>query len=179
MKRILVISLMLAMILTLLIPSVAMAARPDTHAFNASGVLTGIDTGNVKELGNGLWLVKDRHITGTLEGDLAGDFTLTYGGQFALPSQEGNLKGKMVVNDTKTCVVTGKVSPYEFVAWYDPVNGIPILKLNIQGNWVGIKDIKAKGNFSACFNFIPTADGHVAAVLDSSFVMEGKYTGRR
>jgi hypothetical protein len=175
MKKILVLSLVLALVLTLILPSVAMAAKPvKPAAFNASGVLVSIDDGKTKQLGDsGKWLVSDRHIQGTfVSGSLDGDFTLTYGGVFDLATQAGHLAGKMVVGSS-SFAVTGKAAPFTFVGWY--AEGIPILELTITGNWNYLKGGKGNGTFTAIMDFIPTADGHVAAVLPtSSFVMKGK-----
>jgi hypothetical protein len=172
MKKLLVIGLVLAMMLTLILPSTAMAAKP--AALNASGALTSIDDGITQQLGDsGKWLVSDRHIQGTfVDSDLEGNFTLTYGGVFDLATQAGHLSGRMEV-DSKSFVVTGKVAPYTFVSWY--AEGIPILQLSIAGNWNCLKGGKGNGTFTSVMYFIPTADGHVYAVLPgSSFVMTGK-----
>jgi hypothetical protein len=166
MKRILFISLVLALMLSLILPTVAMAAKP--AAFSAQGVMSSIDDGTVKQLGNsGLWLVKDRHITGTLTGDLVGDYTITYGGVFRLTTQEGQLAGRMEVGST-VIALTGSVEPLTFTNF-----GAPIL--SIHGNWTVLKGEKANGSYQAYMVFVPDAAGHVVQVLDSAFIMTGKF----
>jgi hypothetical protein len=166
MKRILFISLILALMLSLVLPSVAMAAKP--AVFSAQGTMTGIDDGTTKQLGHsGLWLVKDRHIDGVLAGDLTGNFKITYGGVFALPSQKGNLSGRMVVGQ-KVFEINGSVDPLTMLP-----SGAPML--TIHGHWTGLKGIRATGTFNAYMVFIPDATGHVVKILDSAFVMTGKY----
>jgi hypothetical protein len=176
MKKILVISMVLALVLVLMLPSVAMAAAPKT-SFNASGVMSGIDDGQVKELGNsGKWLVTDRHIQGQfLSGDLgtSSAFTLTYGGVFKLADQSGELLGTLKANND-TFLITGKVAPYVIT----DMGGYQLPKLNISGHWNSVKGIKANGDFAAWMIFVPTADGHVAYIAASSFIMNGKYTGK-
>jgi hypothetical protein len=171
MKKILLIGVILAMVLTLILPSVAMAAKPSV--FTASGEMTTIDQGQTRELGeSGKWLVADRHILGTFDsGDLDGDFTLTYGGVFDLATQAGNLVGTLK-NGSKTILVTGKVSPYEIV---DTGMGFSAPQLTIKGKWVGLKGLKANGEFTAWFIFIPDEEGHVVQIIASSFDMTGKY----
>jgi hypothetical protein len=185
MKRILIVSLVLAMAVTLLLPTGAMAAKPETFA--ASGVLTSIDQGNVKPLSDGRWLVVDRHIEGKFlpsttgkANKLNGPFTITYSGVFDLTTQAGSFLGKLEAKSA-TLGITGKTQPFEIVGSTQVPDGqggyitVPLCKLTISGHWIGIKGLDAKGEFNAWFVFIPTADGHVAAIVDSSFIMTGLY----
>jgi hypothetical protein len=171
MKKLLVIGIVLALMLTLVLPSVAMAARPTT--FSAAGTMASIDPGTVKELGNsGLWLVKDRHIQGRfLSGDLGTEsYTITYGGVFKLVDQSGNLAGTMQVG-SKLFVIDGKVAPLSLV----DMGEYQLPQLTISGHWAGLKGVNATGSFNAYMIFVPTADGHVDYIVASSFDMTGKY----
>lgn len=179
MKKLLGLSLVLAIVVMLLVPSVAMAASPTKPApsqpssFTAEGVFSSIDTGNVKELGNsGKWLVKDRHIQGQfLSGDLGTSaFTITYGGVFDLATQQGNLAGKMEV-DSNLIGITGTVAPLTMVYFEPYATYLP--KLTIGGQWTGLRGLHAHGSFKAWMIFIPDSEGHVLAIVDSSFAMTG------
>jgi len=178
MKRILVISLLLALVLSMCLPTAAFAAKaPVSTSFSALGEMYTIDTGNVRKLGNtDKWLVLDRHIQGQfVSGDLgASPFTLTYGGIFDLATQAGNLLGTMQTA-SGTLLVTGSSAPLTFVP-YGPYN-LPML--SISGNWTGLFGIRASGTFQAYMVFIPTANGHVGQIVDSAFDMTGNYNGRR
>jgi hypothetical protein len=175
MKKILVISLLLAMVLTMILPSAAMAARPAT--FSAQGYLSGIDTGNVRQLGNsGKWLVRDRTIQGEF---LAGGFgnapfSLKYNGVFDLATQAGNLVGTLRTGSSILLVV-GEVAPLTMVS----VGPYSLPMLSISGNWAGLSGVKANGSFQAYMVFVPDGEGHVVQVVDSGFIMSGKYTGNR
>jgi hypothetical protein len=171
MKKFLLIGVVLALMLTLILPSVAMAARPVT--FQATGQMTGIDSGNVKPLGDsGLWLVKDRHIDGYFtEGFPTGQtFRITYGGVFKIATQAGSLAGTMKTG-TNNYTITGKVAPLDMV---DMGGDIYLPRLSISGHWTGTKGVNRSGTFTASVIFIPDAAGHVVAIPNSSFVMTGK-----
>jgi hypothetical protein len=171
MKRILFISLVLALMLSLVLPSVAMAA-PKPAVFSAQGIMTGIDTGDVKPLGDtGRFLVKDRHIQGEFTGGDLGtaSFVITYGGIFDLQTQAGFLTGKMEV-DSKKIIISGATKPLTLV----DMGGYYLPKLEICGLWSGAKGINAAGTFTAYMIFVPTPDGHVAYIVNSSFDMTGR-----
>jgi hypothetical protein len=172
MKKILVISLLLALVLALVMPTAAMASSPPA-TFAAQGVLSSIDPGNVKQLGNsGNWLVRNRTITGQFEN---GDFgnqslSLKYDGVFDLATQAGNLVGALRTGNS-TVMVVGQVAPLTILP-----SGAPML--NITGRWTGIDNLKASGSFQAYMVFVPTADGHVDSMLASGFAMTGQYNGK-
>jgi hypothetical protein len=182
-KKQLVISLVLAMAVVLLLPSIAMAAP--TVKFTASGVMTSIDTGIVEQIGNtNNWLVSDRHIQGQFMPNekhkslsISGPFVLTYGGIFNLQTQAGNLKGTLKAT-TATFAVTGQTKPLVFKGEYYPLSDTikaPLYELTVEGNWIGIQGVKAAGDFDAWLKFVPTPDGHVAFIVDSYFNMDGKF----
>jgi hypothetical protein len=180
MKRILAISLLLALVLSLIVPTAAFAAKaPVSTSFSAYGEMQTIDNGNVRPLGNtGKWLVLDRHIQGQfVSGDLStSPFKLTYGGIFDLATQAGNLVGTMQTA-SGTLLVTGSVAPLTGVYSEEAGGYLPLL--SISGNWTGLWGIRASGTFQAYMIFVPTDDGHVKYIVDSAFVMTGNYNGRR
>jgi hypothetical protein len=170
MKKLLVIGVVLALILTLALPSVAMAAKPTTQ-ISATGAMISIDEGITRELGHsGKWLVKDRVINGAFSSGYFGSeaFTITYGGVFDLATQAGSLVGKMEVGST-TLVITGKSDPLTMV----PVDGYYLPCINISGHWTGLKGLNASGTFSAYMVFVPD-QGHIGYIVASEFTMTGK-----
>jgi hypothetical protein len=175
MKKILIISLVLALVLAVAAPTAVMACRPDLFA--AQGVISGIDTGTVKQLGHSdNWQVKNRTIQGTfLTGSLGNGapFSLTYDGVFSLTTQAGHLRGNLFAGGS-VMAVNGTVAPLTMVN----MGTYSLPMLNITGTWNVKWGPKASGNFQAYMVFVPDADGHVLQVVDSAFVMNGKYTGR-
>ncbi len=184
MKKLWILGLVLALAVTLLLPSVAMAAGPDN--FTAQGALTAIDNGNVNELSDGQWLVTERHIQGkfikSVQGKsnkINGDFTITYGGIFDLDTQAGNFKGKMESRSV-ALAINGSTQPLALadIAVPDGLGGTMIIKLpklTISGDWTGVQGLKAEGEFNAYIVFIPTPDNHVGTIVKSEFSIIGDY----
>ncbi len=176
MKKRLLISLTLALLLTALMPATVSAAKPPLKFvnFNASGVITYITGGNVLPAGDsGRWRVIERELGGQLSGDINGAFTLNYKANVELATQAGNLQG-ILVADPYCIKVNGKIAPLEFYGWYVP-GIIPLYYLEIEGNWVFKDGAQGNGDFTAWAIFIPTPDGHVAYIVASSFDMTGKW----
>ena len=185
MKRKLVMVAALALFLTSLIPGAALAASNDSQHQDifASGVITGISEGELSAAGKSdQWKVAEREIYGEfLSGDLQGDFVMVYKANVSLPDQSGTLSGTLF---TQQCDfgVNGTIDPVVFNGeWYmppDPDNGfvgIPYLELTVTGNWYYKGGgILFNGDFDAWLKFIPTPDGHVLQIVDSSFTMIGK-----
>jgi hypothetical protein len=76
------------------------AATADSAQFLVTGPIVGIDAGEVKAAGkSGRFVVKNRHLTGTLYGVVADEqlagvpFTFTFGTNVPLLTQSGNLHG--------------------------------------------------------------------------------------
>jgi hypothetical protein len=190
MKKILVISLVLALALTLILPSAVMAA-PDKTVFSATGVFSSIDEGNVKPLGNtGRYLVADRHLSGSFINDtLTGNFTITYGGIFNIADQSGKLIGTLETANNKLCVI-GETQPLQYVGYPGPDSDgsivIPCLMI-VKGNWTGLKGLAAKGTFEAQLVLNVYADpaqptfGHVKSVVEGQNIltMTGQYNRNR
>ena len=183
-KRLFFISLVLALVMTTLMPVTVFAAKPAD--FSASGTITGISPGDVFPAGeSGRWVVAERELTGTFPDgeDISGDFTLTYKANVELATQAGNLHGELAMNDGSYVLkVNGKIEPLAFAGWYLPPgvdpnypNGIPLLQLTINGRWTFTDGARGQGDFSASATFVPTPDGHVAFIVASTFDLTGKW----
>ena len=176
-KRSLFVSLVLISVLTALMPTAALAAKPTKFVdFNASGVITYITGGDVLPAGDsGRWRVIERELDGQLSGDINGSFALAYKANVELATQAGNLQGTLVA-DQYSIKVNGTIQPLEFYGWYiDPVYGIPLYYLEINGSWTFADGAQGNGDFAAYAIFIPTPDGHVYAIVASGFDMTGKW----
>ncbi len=173
MKKKLLISLALALLLSTLLPSAALAAKPPSKFadFNASGTITYITGGDVLPAGNsGRWRVIEREVGLQLSGALNGAFTLAYKANVELATQAGNLQGTISA-DPYTIRVNGTIQPLEFVP-YGPYL-LPMLIIN--GQWTFTTGTQGNGDFTSWAIFIPTPDGHVAYIIASGFDMTGKW----
>jgi hypothetical protein len=179
-KRLVLISLTLVLMLMALAPATALAAKP--QPFCATGVITGIEAtvigDNVFPAGNsGRWRVVGREIGGELSGDVNGSFLMTYKANIeSTETQAGNLHGTLDVGEY-SFKVNGTIQPLEIVeiVWINPVTYYPILKLTINGRWNLADRGPGQGDFEAGVIFIPDIYGHVACIVASSFVMDGKW----
>ena len=167
-KKLLLISLVLALVLITATPTTAMAAKPTD--FNASGAITYIELGgSVFPAGDsGRWRVVSRYLEGTFlpGGDINGDFTFTYKANVD-STQAGNLHGTLEV-ESYLLKVNGKVQPLEI----DPIYGLP--KLTISGRWTFTDGARGQGDFDASLIFIPSGE-HVGMVVAGAFDMTGKW----
>lgn len=178
-RRLLFISLALALVLTTLMPSLVLAAKP--VAFKAGGIITDISPGNVlpagkldEDTGNsasGRWRVVEREIRGTLSGDIGGDFLFTYKANVELATQAGNFHGTLGVGDY-TMKVEGESLPIEFAGWYGPY---PLFTLTLEGNWTFIDGANGNGVLDASATFVPTPAGHIAFIVASDFTLTGQW----
>ena len=178
MKKVLLLGIILAMALTLVMPSVVMASQPT--AFSATGIFTSIDEGNVSLQTDGKWLVENRHIWGEFSSAVAGQtnilngaFTITYDA-LVDPYQAGDFTG-ILDTDSATFTVTGYSQVINFYELYN--HGI--YRIDLEGEWTGTQGINGSGTFTAYFDFTPQYDAfgnmHVGSVNDSSFNMIGVY----
>lgn len=115
--------------------------------------------------------VIERELDGTLSGDINGDFILAYKANVELATQAGNLQGTLVT-DKYSIKVDGKIAPLQFYGWYGPY---PLYYLEIDGTWQFKDGAQGNGDFAAWTIFIPTPEGHVAAIIYSGFDMTGKW----
>lgn len=188
-KRLLSISLVLVSVLTALMPTAVLAAKP--VEFKATGNIAYITEGDVLPAGNsGQWRVIERELGGTLSGDINGAFTLNYKANVELATQAGNLHGTLQAG-SQVLEVNGKIEPlkpyhgnafYFVMEYVDPVFGlvriyyvpgvgyVPLFDLEINGHWTSVSGANGNGDFTASVIFIPTPEGHVAYVLPVSQV---------
>ena len=161
-KKIIILGLVLALALVLVAPTPALAAKP--VGFEAYGVITSIDEGDVFPAGNsGRWVVQERTIEGELQdGAIPGDFVLTYKANVTA-DQAGNFHGEMVVNGG------------EYVIKVNGTSGIGALGLMLNGHWTLIEGAQGNGNFTAWI--IPDIDeeGHIIGILASDITMTGQW----
>lgn len=196
-KKLLFISLALVLALAVLIPGVALAAKP--VPFSASGTITYISPGNVLPAGeSGRWVVVERDIEGTLSGDISGAFTFSYKANVELATQAGNLHGTLTMDDGSYILkVNGEIEPLEMAPipgavtltedWYFPFppyflpagttlpDGTLMPKLTLNGRWTFIEGAKGNGNFEAWAQFTTNLEGHVNAIYFSAFDLTGKW----
>ena len=179
-RRLLLISLALVLMLMALAPATALAAKP--QPFHAAGEINYIEAtvigDNVLPAGNsGRWRVDGREIGGELSGDVNGSFLMTYKANIAsTETQAGNLHGTLEAGDY-SFKVNGKIQPLEIVGIVEIAPGIyvPKLRLTINGHWNLADGGRGQGDFDAWVVFLPDANGHVAAILASSFTMTSKW----
>ncbi|MBU2608284.1 MAG: hypothetical protein KKF26_03100 [Chloroflexi bacterium] len=182
-KRILFVALVLALVLTSVMPMTALAAKP--VPFEAIGGITSISKGEVMPAGqSGRWRVIERELTVNLFGDIGGvegiESTMTYKANVELSTQAGNLHGTLEAG-SYVAKVNGKIEPIEFADWYLPPgtpgypDGIPLYKLTIGGHWAFTDGAKGQGDFEGWVVFIPTPQGHVSVITGSAFTMTGKW----
>lgn len=167
-RKILLPGLVLALILTMVMPMTALAVKPPATLI-ATGEIISITPGEVRPAGNsGRWVVKDRDIiinfgTGDL---LEGDYTLTYHTNVVVDVEDeilqaGNLQGILTENDGDNALnVRGTISPAQAVSdsfpltiGVDPLgNPIEILVavhvIHIEGRWTFISGGPGNGTFT-------------------------------
>ncbi|HEY32418.1 MAG TPA: hypothetical protein G4O10_04870 [Dehalococcoidia bacterium] len=174
-RKILLLGLVLTLILTMVMPATALAAKPPAPTI-ATGEITDITFGDVFPAGNsGRWIVQEREISGNISGALNGAFTMTYKANVVLVTQAGNFHGTFEA-DNITLNVNGKISPLELVpVEVDPDVFVDLPMLSLSGHWNVIDGAKGNGNFDAYLVFIPDAQGHVGTIVASGIVMTGKW----
>lgn len=175
-KRLFALGLILALLLTMVAPAAALAAKP--VPFAAGGTISSISPGTVLPAGaSDRWRVVEREITGTLAGDLSGQFTLTYRANIeSVLTQAGSFHGEMETG-TNLLVVNGQSQPLEFVQYVEVAPGIvvPTYKLTMGGKWAFLDGANGQGDFAAWAIFIPTAEGHVGTIIASAITVTGQW----
>ncbi|MFH1003663.1 MAG: response regulator, partial [Chloroflexota bacterium] len=151
--------------------------------FHSVGSITQISRGEVQPIHEThRWRVTRRVVCGHLEGDISGDYTITYSADIdSLETQSGTLSGVLAVAGGSYALdIEGRIQPLEVLkaAELPPKSGhyVPILaRLTIKGYWTFTTGLWGRGSFDAVVNFIPTPDGHVGRVVDSEFIMAGQF----
>ena len=175
-KKALFISLVLALVLTTIMPASALATQK--APFVAIGMVNAITPGNVLPDGmSGGAQAIDRQLSGKLIcGNINGDFTITYKANFDLETQGGNFHGIMNVG-SYVFKVNGKIKPQES----EQVGPYSMTKLILDGNWTFAEGAQGQGKFHGWTVFIPTTEtdlataGYVEQSLYSFFSMSGDW----
>lgn len=193
-KRLLLVLPIVALLVAVLWAPATTSAAPKTkyEQLSATGLVSYIDEGNVKQLPNGRWLVKDRNVSGAFTGGaFAGlDFGLTYNGliESAL-TQVGVFQGEMSIGSQYQARIWGAtgitemypVTPAELPAALVPflcadITGdgqadvcSPLPRLSFGGAWNFTGTTHGFGQFSGSFVFVPNVDAqgnpHVGMIL--------------
>jgi len=149
-----------SLLLTFIMPSAAMAAKPEQSPV-AVGYISGITDGTVFPAGNsGRFRVMEREISGGLEGAINGHFTLAYRANVDLMTQAGQMHGTLTAGDY-VFKVNGEFLP---LSWVGEPFGSPCV-IAVNGNWNCIEGGKGNGKFTAAATVILTPDGHVYEIL--------------
>jgi len=183
MKKRLLISLVLALLLTTLMPATVSAAKPPPLVdFNTSGYIDGISPGKVIEAGaTGKWVVVERELTGYLSGDISGAFTMNYHAMVeSVYTQAGDLQGWLTIDEGAYVLrvkgtIDPLVGPVGYVEIPFPPYIAPVYYLEINGTWQFTNGIRGNGGYNAGVYFIPTPDLHVGSIVGSWFEMTGKW----
>jgi len=170
-KRSLVAVVLTVALLLAAFPMNVLAAPPE--AFQADGEITGIDAGIVKAAGDsGRWVVSERHVSGTISGDLNGDFEFTYRANVAA-DQAGQLSGTMTVGE-QNLELRGVSQPVTVV---QVAPGVYLPRIAISGTW-SFREGRGSGDFDAWMVFVPVFDPdgnmHVGYIFASAFNLTGK-----
>lgn len=184
-KKIIILGLVLALTLVLVAPVPALAAKPAD--FGASGIITDVSQGDIFPAGNsGRWVVDERQMFGTIEGDVNGDFILTYAANVELETQAGSFHGTLEINSL-LFKVRGKsqlVGPCSYYGIVDtPYGPVPtnICTLETSGGWTLIQGAKGTGDYYGLATVLIATDcpleGHIVYVVPgaSGFEMTGQW----
>jgi hypothetical protein len=168
-RKIVLVGLALALILTCVMPAAGVAAKGNQPATGvvATGFITQIDpttTENVVPLGTPQWgwKVTGRSVNGIFAGPQINDsFTFTYNAIVDL-TQAGTLWGTLKTADY-TLNVLGKSGSAYFVGMYGEY---PLFGVDITGKWSAARGAVGGGDFTGSLVFIPSPDGaHIAAII--------------
>ncbi len=172
-RKAVLIGAVLALVLGLVSPAVALAAKPVD--FFAAGAIISIDEGAVSPAGgSGRWVVAERIVSGGLQGAINGPFSLTYQANVDA-AQAGTLAGRLTAGGY-TMNLTGKSQGVEMV----PVApGIYLPKITVSGRWTLIDGAQGTGQFTASFVFIPWIDEygnvHIGTIIGGGVLLSGQW----
>ncbi len=171
-RKAVLIGAVLALLLGLVSPAVALAAKPVD--FFAAGAIVSIDEGAVSPAGgSGRWLVSERVVSGVIQGAVNGPFSLTYKANVD-PYQAGALTGRLEAGGL-TLAINGKSQGVEMVQVWP---GIYLPSITVNGNWTIING-QGTGEFSAQFVFIPWFDeygnAHIGTVIAGGVLLTGQW----
>lgn len=130
-KRLLLVLPIIALLVAVLWAPATTSAAPKTRyeQLSATGLVLYIDEGNVKQLPNGRWLVKDRNVSGAFTGGaFAGlDFGLTYNGLIESAfTQVGVFQGEIAIDDRYEARVWGTTKAVLTPDWQYVLTYVPL-----------------------------------------------------
>jgi hypothetical protein len=170
--RFIVLSVILALLIVSIVPTVVMAAM---QPMSASGSIDSISGTVGFPLGNsGNYMVSSRTVSGNFtSGDLSGGYAFTYKGNIDLNTQAGHINGTLL-NGPYNFTIDGNSYPVTWAPSSDSPVGY-VGSSTASGIWKW-KDGGGSGNFSCNFSFVPTADGHIDYILPgSAFELSGQW----
>ena len=157
--------------------------------FSASGTILTIDTGDVRPAGHsGRFIVRDRHITGTLTGSIGGSagvpFVITYDSNVPLATQSGRIHARLIAGvyeANMTLASSTGPTPVEC----DTPNGatciatpggnfVPGLLLNGRMNFLG--GAHGQGNVTGWLIPILDEQGHIVSIAASLLSLAGQWS---
>ncbi len=171
-NKLLSLGIILALTLTVFAP-IPVSAAPRFVPFKASATIGEITTGTVSPLYGDWWLVIDREVSGTMCGNLSGNYALVYQGVFQLQSQAGVLQGNLSVGNCEM-EVHAVTQPLEMV--YVPEYGTELPQMTINGTWTFQEGATGAGIINAtAILLLDPVTGHVLAVVSSDVTLQGKW----
>ena len=157
--------------------------------FSASGTILTIDTGDVGPAGqSGRFIVRDRHITGTLTGSIGGTtgvpFTITYDSNVPLATQSGRIHARMVAGVYEANMTLASSTGPTPVECETPNglsciatpggNFVPGLLLNGRMNF--LSGAKGQGTVSGWLIPILDEQGHIVGIAASLLTLSGQWS---
>lgn len=173
MRKSAIIGLAIALFLSLLYPTAALAAKP--AGFNTSGYLLNINTGDVFAAGeSGRFVVVDRQVTGIFtDGDFSGQaFQFNYRANVWLDTQAGNLQGRIQVGDGYLLNVTAMSDGVQIIGLND--DGY-LAELTSSGTWAFLDGALGQGNFVNQTTVQLGPDLHVIGIVGSMLTLTGNW----
>jgi hypothetical protein len=168
-------------------PVQAVSAEP----FMAGGEISSIDDGDVKAAGNsGRFVVRNRHVGGTISGMMAGGlyldrepFTFTFKTNVPIQSQSGNIQGRLdfgpygaKVNGRSELGVTPVPCPQGWEPWcVETQPGSFFLPgLLISGTVAFVDGTAGNGVVNAFIVPMLSPEGHIVGVLAAGLTIQGE-----
>jgi len=156
--------------------------------FSASGTILTIDAGDVRAAGqSGRFIVRDRHITGTLTGAIGGStgvpFVITYDSNVPLTTQSGRIHARLIAGVYEAnMTMASSVGPTPVEC--ETPNGatciatpagnfVPGLLLNGRMNF--LSGAKGQGNVTGWLIPILDEQGHIVSIAASLLTLAGQW----
>lgn len=182
-------SLLICVIIAVLAVISAPAVAGPHVPFSARGTISTIDTGDVRPAGqSGRFIVRDRHITGTLTGSIGGTagvpFVITYDSNVPIATQSGRIHARLIAGMYEANITMASSTGPTPVECETPNgasciatpggNFVPGLLLNGRMNFLS----GAKGQGTVTGWLIPILDeqGHIVSIAASLLTLSGQWS---